>query len=55
MARTRVEIIREQFARASGDWAEGARELRELLISLTTEMENLGQRVSDLEAEERKA
>ena len=51
MDRTRAETVRAQFGRSGIQWAEAARELRELLIGLASEIDSLSQRVSELEAE----
>jgi hypothetical protein len=55
MRATRAETVRTQLGRTAVHWADAARELRELLIDLATEIDSLSQRVRDLEAERRGA
>jgi len=55
MVRTQAETVRAQFGTAGRHWADAARELRELLIGLASEVDSLSRRISELEAERRGA
>jgi hypothetical protein len=55
MARPRQEIVRAQLARAGLEATDAVRELREILLGLAAQIDSLDARVSQLEAEQRKA